>query len=205
MNVCAAHSDWKDTGAWVKGDSAAELLRPRLGAIARRRTLARILMNAQTRIWVTSPYFSPPRWVIRQLQKARHRGVDVRVMLPSWHASDLPWMTVLARAYWANLLRKGVRLFEYLGEPHRGERLHAKTLVVDESAWVGSTNLDHRSLSINREADIVLRSPEAVHAVAHGFEEAQSRAKEVTHRMVGETPLWMRALGWVLLLFRRWL
>ena len=196
MNVCAAHLDWKDTG--VK--EFAELL----GPASYRRWHARAHLD-ERKPGVTSPYFSPPRWVIRQLQKARHRGVDVRVMLPSWHASDLPWMTVLARAYWANLLRKGVRLFEYLGEPHRGERLHAKTLVVDESAWVGSTNLDHRSLSINREADIVLRSPEAVHAVAHGFEEAQSRAKEVTHRMVGETPLWMRALGWVLLLFRRWL
>jgi cardiolipin synthase len=52
-----------------------------------------------------------------------------------------------------HLLRAGVRIYEYCDRP-----LHGKVaLVDDEWATVGSSNLDPLSLSLNLEANVVIR------------------------------------------------
>jgi cardiolipin synthase len=115
---------------------------------------AGLIGMAQTRIYLTSPYFSPGTVVHLALQDAVHRGVDVRLLVP--RRSDplvAGWAT---RAAYAQLLSAGVRVYEYLPR-----QLHAKTSVVD-AGWsiVGSANFDYRSLFINQE--LVLFAPDRV-------------------------------------------
>lgn len=103
--------------------------------------------EARTRVWITQGYFAPERRLVAALADAARRGVDVRLLLPSF--SDVPPVRHRGRAHYGELLRAGVRIYE-----RHDAMLHAKTAVVDGLwATVGSFNLDHRSLLHNHEAN----------------------------------------------------
>jgi cardiolipin synthase len=84
------------------------------------------------------------------LKNAARRGVDVKLILPSY--TDF-WLVLSAgRSYYGELLEAGVKIFE-----RRGRLLHAKTALID-GVWstVGSTNLDWRSFLHNDEVNAVI-------------------------------------------------
>jgi cardiolipin synthase len=65
--------------------------------------------------------------------------------------TDVPLVRHAGHGYFSRLLRRGVRIFEYLGSI-----LHAKSLVADGYvSVVGSTNLDFRSFIFNAECDLL--------------------------------------------------
>ncbi len=105
---------------------------------------------AEERLWITSPYFVPDNEIIRALQLAALRGVDVRVLIP-----DRPDQRLV---YWASftyleeLERTGVKFFRYT----RG-LLHQKVLLVDRDlALVGSANMDNRSFYLSFELTMLV-------------------------------------------------
>lgn len=71
-------------------------------------------------------------------------------VLPGW--TDVPLLRHAAHGYYADLLARGVRIFEY-----GGHILHAKSLVADGYASVvGSSNLDALSFVFNAECNLVI-------------------------------------------------
>jgi cardiolipin synthase len=103
------------------------------------------IASARSRVLLTTPYFVPDPSLLDALSIAALRGVDVRVMVPA--ENDHPFVAAASRSYYCELVKAGVRLFEY-GPP----MLHAKTLVVDERvAVVGTANADARSFRLNFE------------------------------------------------------
>jgi cardiolipin synthase len=115
------------------------------------RVLAAVIDGARERLWITTPYFAPPRRAVRRLVAAAQRGVEVRLLLPGAR-TDVPIVRHAAHGTYARLLRGGVRIFEY-----QRAVLHAKTLVADgHAALVGSSNLDIRSLRHNAECNVLL-------------------------------------------------
>ena len=78
------------------------------------------------------------------------RGVDVRVMVPSAEASDMPMVQHAAHRNFEKLLACGVRIFE-----NPKTLLHQKVMTVD-GAWcaIGSTNFDDRAFEINDEVTL---------------------------------------------------
>ena len=103
---------------------------------------------AETRLWITDPYFLAPRPVSAALMAAARDGVDVRVLVPAHN--NWPWMGSLSRGGYRSLLEAGVRIFEW-----EGGMIHAKTSVVD-GRWcrIGSSNLNTASLLGNWELDL---------------------------------------------------
>jgi cardiolipin synthase A/B len=95
---------------------------------------------ASESIDLTSAYFAPRPAFIRALVDAARRGVRVRVLVPGRHI-DKGTVRRTGRSIYGDLLRAGVRVFEYMPT-----MLHAKCLVVD-GVWsaVGSANFDNRS------------------------------------------------------------
>ena len=112
------------------------------------RTLQLMAAYAQSRMWITDPYFLAPRTVAEALSAAARDGVDVRILLPAHN--NWPWVGSLARGGYRSLMESGVRLFEW-----QGSMIHAKTSVVD-GVWgrVGSSNLNTASLLGNWEIDV---------------------------------------------------
>ncbi|MCE0486353.1 phospholipase D-like domain-containing protein [Ornithinimicrobium sediminis] len=104
--------------------------------------------RASHHIWITQAYFIPDREIMHGLLSAAARGVDVRVLTPE--RSNHVVADAVARSYFADLLRGGVRIFLYCDA-----MVHAKTATVD-GAWttVGTANIDRLSLRGNYEVNL---------------------------------------------------
>lgn len=111
------------------------------------------IRGARERIVIANAYFFPGYRLIRDLRRAARRGVDVRLILQGM--PDMPIVRVGASALYGHLAKAGVRIYEYCERP-----LHAKVALADRQwATVGSSNLDPLSLSLNLEANLVVRDP----------------------------------------------
>jgi cardiolipin synthase len=136
------------------------------------------IATARERCFITSPYFVPDEPMMRALESAALRGVDVRLLVPA--EPDVAIVRLAARSYYAPLLRAGVRVFEY-----RPTTLHAKTMVVDSSwAMVGSANLDVRSFLFNFELGAVVVDREFARGLEERFFADIESSLEITAPMI---------------------
>jgi cardiolipin synthase len=130
---------------------------------------------ARKRIWIQNPYFIPEPAAIEAFGKAVERGVDVRVLMPSTSGSDNPMVQHAGHRNFENLLKRGVRLFEY---PHT--LLHQKVMTVD-GVWsaIGSSNFDDRSFETNDEIMLSIRDAAITGRLDSIFERYVARAQEI--------------------------
>ncbi|HLT25247.1 MAG TPA: cardiolipin synthase ClsB [Zeimonas sp.] len=106
---------------------------------------------ARSYVFLANAYFFPGYRLLRDMRRAARRGVRVSLILQG--EPDMPIVRIAARMLYEHLLRGGVQIYEYCERP-----LHAKVAVVDDEwATVGSSNLDPLSLSLNLEANLMLR------------------------------------------------
>jgi cardiolipin synthase len=89
-------------------------------------------------------YFLPTLAFRRDVARVGRRGGTAQLLLPG--RSDVAMSQLAGQSLYRRLLRAGVEVFEY-----QPQILHAKLFVVDDVVYVGSANLDPRSLSINYE------------------------------------------------------
>ncbi|WP_066268606.1 cardiolipin synthase ClsB [Hydrogenophaga palleronii] len=109
------------------------------------------IRSAQHRIVIANAYFFPGYRFLRDLRRAARRGVQVDLLLQG--EPDMVWVKRASELLYQHLMRAGVRIHEYTERP-----LHGKVAVVDDRwATVGSSNLDPTSLSLNLEANVVVR------------------------------------------------
>jgi cardiolipin synthase len=131
------------------------------------------LRRAHTRIDLVSPYFYPGHLFRRTLRDAARRGVQVRLLLQG--KLDYRIAGLAAQVLYDELLRHGVRIFEYMPA-----FLHAKVALVDEDwATVGSSNIDPLSLLLNLEANVMVRDRDFTRELAAEFDAAIAESREV--------------------------
>ena len=123
---------------------------PSVGSTAAERFMALTISGARRTLYIANSYFVPDDDFRGLLTRAARRGVDVRILVPG-DASDVRTTLLAGRHRYGELLRGGVRVFEY-----QPTNMHAKTIVVD-GLWssIGSINFDNRSLAFNDEATLV--------------------------------------------------
>ena len=122
---------------------------PAVGSTPAERFLALSIAGARKTLYITNSYFVPDPDFRQMLIDAVRRGVDVRV-ITAGDKSDVKTTVFAGRAYYDELLRGGVRIFEYTPT-----MVHAKTIVAD-GIWssVGSMNFDNRSMAFNNESNL---------------------------------------------------
>lgn len=144
------------------------------GAAPDPRWMAQVLSasaeRAQRELKIISPYFVPGDEVMERFAAHRARGVEVGVLTNSLAANDVVAVHGGYARYREPLLRQGVSLFELKPYgPRRaslfgssGASLHTKAFVVDRShGFIGSFNLDPRSIYINTEMGLLFDCPGA--------------------------------------------
>ena len=129
----------------------ALFIKPGFGRNPLRDALWQDLATAKD-VAITAAYFLPPHRLRHRLAQAVARGARVRLLLAG--KSDVRLMQLASRSLYRRLVQKGIELWEY-----QPQVLHAKLIVVDDIVFVGSSNLDPRSLRINFE--IMLRIQDA--------------------------------------------
>ena len=106
---------------------------------------------ARKRLVIANAYFFPGYRFMRELRRAARRGVDVRLILQG--EPDMAIVKTAASMLYHQLLGAGVQIYEYSVRP-----LHGKVaLMDDEWATIGSSNLDPLSLTLNLEANVIVR------------------------------------------------
>ncbi len=106
---------------------------------------------ARREVIIANAYFFPGYRLLKALRRAAGRGVRVRLVLQG--QPDMAIVKHVAELLHAQLVRAGVEIYEYCRRP-----LHGKVAIVDDEwATVGSSNLDPLSLSLNLEANVMIR------------------------------------------------
>ncbi|MFL4475255.1 cardiolipin synthase [Paeniglutamicibacter sp. MACA_103] len=111
-----------------------------------------LIHAAQERIVITSPYFVPDESLMYAITSAVARGVPVDLFVSE--IGDQALVYHAQRSYYEELLRAGVDIYLYPA-PYI---LHAKHFTIDdETALIGSSNMDMRSFGLNMEVSMLVR------------------------------------------------
>jgi cardiolipin synthase len=147
---------------------------------------------ARERVIVANAYFFPGYLLLREMRRAARRGVQVDLILQG--EPDMPIVRSAASLLYHYLLDAGVRIHEYTERP-----LHGKVATSDrEWATVGSSNLDPLSLSLNLEANVIVRDAGFNRDLRERLDHLITHAcREVTDQGL-EEPRWWRVLRSVL-------
>jgi len=135
----------------LPGDTQVMVTGPALGRNAFQTILLRSLREARE-VRITASYFVPSLGLRRALRRLARRGCRVRLILAG--KSDVAMVQAAGRTYYSRLLRAGVEIAEY-----QPQILHTKLAVIDAAVFVGSSNLDARSLTVNYELMVRLADP----------------------------------------------
>ena len=177
--------------AWTERPGASVLVldsRPGRGAREVSAALAAIAGGARRRLWLTTAYFAPRPRVTAILGRAAARGVDVRLLVPG--RTDVPLVRHAGHGFFAGLLARGVRVFEY-----EAAVLHAKTLVADGLvSVVGSSNVDFRSFERNAECNFAIVDATIAAAMEKQFEEDLAVSAEIRLEAWRQRP-WIHRAG----------
>ncbi len=124
-----------------------------------------VLSIARHHVCIQSPYFLPDQPLIAALTIAARRGVQVDVVIPG--RNNLRLVDYAMTAQLDQMVVHGVRIWRY-----NGPFDHAKLLTVDGKwSYVGSSNLDSRSLRLNFELDIEIYDPGIANWIARRIED----------------------------------
>jgi cardiolipin synthase len=159
-----------------QGDAAVRVISGEPGRERTYRVIELLAAGSSSRLWITDAYLVAPPRLFQALRDAAKDGVDVRLLVPGM--SDLPLVRNLSRIGYRELLRSGVRIYEW-----DGPMLHAKTIVAD-GRWtrVGSSNLNPSSLLGNWELDVLVEDSQLADAMERQFRLDVARSREVIRR-----------------------
>lgn len=178
-------------------DSEGHLM-PQLRALA---------LRPEHELLIVSPYFVPGKDMVERLRALTARGVRVTILTNSLASTDVAAVHAGYRRYRRELVEAGVRLYErrpsgdtsiskqvIIGSSRAS--LHAKTYVFDrKSIFIGSMNLDPRSLNLNTEIGVYCESPAIASDVATDLE---PRLDQIAWRVESRTdPSGNGRLKWI--------
>lgn len=123
-------------------------------------------------IRIMSAYFLPTWRIRHELYRAARRGANVELILAG--KTDVGMAQLACRRLYQQMLNAGVKLFEY-----QPQVLHAKLVIVDDLVYVGSANLDIRSLSINYELMLRLKGHQLAAEASDYFADARAHCVAV--------------------------
>lgn len=131
-------------------------------------------------------YFLPPWQLRRQLARVVQRGGRVQLILAG--KSDVAVSRLAAQSLYRRLLKAGIQIHEY-----QPQVLHAKLIVIDDTVYVGSANLDPRSLNINYELVVRFADQALAHQARELFQRCLSHSRLIVEdQWSKQHSLWRR-------------
>lgn len=126
-------------------------------------TFLQLINGAHTQIQIINPYFTLCRHIKRALRRAINRGVDVQIMVST--KSDIPITPRIVEHTVHRLMKKGAKVYFFEDGFH-----HSKIMMVDSvRSFIGSANLDSRSLSFDYECNLLIEDRATTNALQSIF------------------------------------
>ncbi len=150
-----------------------------------KRALKKDLQRAHS-VQIMVAYFLPTWQLRRQLARVVQRGGKVQLILSA--KSDVLVSRLAAQSLYRRLLRSGIQIWEY-----QPQVLHAKLIVIDDVVYVGSANLDTRSLNINYELMVRFAGRDLAQQAQGVFNRCLGHCLPITHEQWAKgQSLWRR-------------
>lgn len=151
-----------------------------------------ILNHAKKYVHIMTPYLILDNAMLDTLTRAAKSGVDVRIIMP--HIPDKWYAFAVAKTYYKDLIRAGVKIYEFTPG-----FVHAKIFVSDDdTATVGTINLDYRSLYLHFECGVFLYNNPVVRDVERDFQETLKKCHRIAISDVKKISPFMMLCGRVL-------
>lgn len=155
-------------------------------------TYMQMINNAKKYIYFTTPYLVLDNEMVTALGLAAASGVDVRIITPG--IPDKKYVYLATQSFYGKLLAAGVRIYEYTPG-----FIHAKNVVSDdETAIVGTINMDFRSFYLHFENAVWLCGTDTVQKVKADFLQTLESCTEVHYENWAKRPLRQRFIQTIL-------
>lgn len=150
------------------------------------------IINASKKyVWISTPYLILDSSMINALTMSARSGVDVRIITPS--KPDKKSVYAHTRASYGKLLANGVKVFEY--DPGF---IHSKMFLSDDNtAIVGTTNMDFRSFFLHFESGTVFYGGSVLDSVKADFEDTFGSCHEITYEEFKSRPWTQKFLAFL--------
>lgn len=154
-----------------------------------------IINNAEKYVYITTPYLILDNEFLTALQFAAKKGVDVRIITP--HIPDKWYVYMIAWRYYPKLIEAGVKIYEYTPG-----FIHSKSFVADDNtAVIGTINLDYRSFYLHYECACLLYNNSAVFDIKNDFIETMNISQQITMEDCKKQSLRHKIAGGILNIF----
>ncbi|MGG1572917.1 cardiolipin synthase [Fictibacillus sp. NRS-1165] len=142
--------------------------------------------QAETKIFIGSPYFIPDAKLQNALLDALKRGVEVTLLVPM--KSDHPLVKEASYPFIRELLKSGGHVYQY----YEGF-FHAKVFMVDENICdIGTANFDLRSLFTNSEVNCVFTDQKLIRSALKTIEDDLARSVIMDVSALDKPSLWTK-------------
>ncbi len=154
-----------------------------------------ILNHAKKYVHIMTPYLILDSEMITTLTRAAKSGIEVIIIMP--HIPDKWYAFAVAQTFYKELIQAGVQIYEYTPG-----FVHAKVFVSDDdTAAVGTINLDYRSLYLHFECGVLIYNNPVIGSIEVDFQNTLARCHKVSLTEVQNRPFKAKIVGQVLRLF----
>lgn len=165
-------------------------------ATASRVVFQMLIEGALETVRLSTPYFLPDKSLRKVFVQTAQRGIKIELILPG-PITDQRWVRLASRRKYGQLLRAGIRIYEY-----RPRMTHVKTLMVDDLwAVIGTTNFDNRSFEHNDEINVAVHDEAIACRLAADFQRDKEQSEEITLEAWRRRPLPQKLIepvAWIL-------
>jgi cardiolipin synthase A/B len=176
------------------GEEKAQVFKssPEDGSESARLMYLLTIAAARKSIQISNAYFVPDDLSIREFVSAAKRGVKIQLIAPG-EVTDTDVVRYASRSRWGELLKAGVKIYEY-----QPTMYHCKVLVAD-GIWtsVGSTNFDNRSFRLNDEVNLNIYDANFANEQIKIFEDDLKKSHEVTYEEWANRPFTEKFKDWL--------
>ena len=151
-----------------------------------------ILNHAKKYVHIMTPYLILDNEMITTLTRVAKTGIEVIIIMP--HIPDKWYAFAVAKTYYKELIEAGVQIYEYTPG-----FVHANVFVSDDdTATVGTINLDYRSLYLHFECGAFIYNNSEIDKIERDFQQTLAKSHKVTLMEVKNRSTFSRISGEVL-------
>lgn len=151
-----------------------------------------ILNHAKKYVHIMTPYLIVDNDMLSALEYVAECGIEVIIIMP--HIPDKWYAFAVARTYYESLIKAGVQIYEYTPG-----FVHAKVFVSDnDTATVGTVNLDYRSLYHHFECGSFIYNNPVVWEIEKDFQETLKKCHKMTEEDLKRRSLLEKISGRIL-------
>lgn len=131
--------------------------------------------NSQRYLYISTPYFIIDSEFINSIVLACQSGVDVKVLIPK--IPDKKMVYAMSKSHIGDVLKYGGKVYTYTPGFN-----HSKNIITDDKyAFIGSANIDYRSLYLHLENGVLLINDKEIAEMKKDFLKSISESKEIKY------------------------